>query len=99
MKTILFFALLFVFLGFILIPYNGLESDEVLFTPPLHGMINPTFSIRVFHHLVPLMINTYIGALKSFLYWPLSWIFSPSAYLVRLPMVLVGAAIVLIFYK
>jgi hypothetical protein len=99
MKTVLFFALLFVFLGIVLIPYDGLQSDEVLFAQPLHGMINPTFSIGVSHHLVPLMINTYIGTLKSFLYWPLSRIFSPSTYFVRLPMVLVGAATVLIFYK
>jgi hypothetical protein len=99
MKTVLLFVLLFVFLGIVLIPYDGLQSDEVLFAQPLHGMINPTFSIGISHHLVPLMINTYIGTLKSFLYWPLSWIFSPSLYLVRLPMVLVGAATVLIFYK
>jgi len=42
---------------------------------------------------------SYIGALKSLIYWPLSWIFSSSVYFVRLPMVLVGAATVLVFYK
>jgi hypothetical protein len=99
MKTVLLFALLFVFLGIVLIPYAGLQADEVLFTQPLHGMIDPTFSIRAFHHLVPLMVMSYIGALKSFIYWPLSWIFSPSVYFVRLPMVLIGAATVLVFYK
>ena len=90
MKIVLAFTILFVFLGIILIPYNGLETDEVLFAQPLYGLINPTFAIRVFHHLVPLMLMSYIGALKSFIYWPLSWIFSPSVYFVRLPMVLVG---------
>jgi hypothetical protein len=99
MKTVLFFVLLFVFLGIILIPYDGLQSDEVMFAEPLHGLINPTFSIRAFHHVVPLMVMSYIGALKSFIYWPLSWIFSSSVYFVRLPMVLVGAATVLVFYK
>ena len=99
MKTVLVFALLFVFLGFVLIPYAGLEADEVIFAQPLHGLINPTFAIRVRHHFVPLMVMSYIGALKSFIYWPLSWIFSSSVYFVRLPMVLVGAATVLVFYK
>jgi hypothetical protein len=99
MKTVLFFALLFVFLGIVLIPYAGLQADEVLFTQPLYGLINVTFALPVFHHLVPLMVMSYIGALKSFIYWPLSWIFSPSVYFVRLPMVLVGAATVLVFYK
>jgi hypothetical protein len=37
MKTVLLFALLFVFLGFVLIPYNGLESDEVIFAQPLRA--------------------------------------------------------------
>ncbi len=99
MKIVLAFAILFVFLGIILIPYNGLETDEVLFAQPLHGLINPNFAIRVHHHFVPLMIMSYIGTLKSLIYWPLSWIFSSSVYFVRLPMVLVGAATVIVFYK
>lgn len=99
MKTVLIFALLFVFLGFVLIPCAGLEADELLFVQPLHGRIDPTFSIRVHHHFIPLMVMSYIGMLKSFIYWPLSWIFSSSVYFVRLPMVLVGAATILVFYK
>ncbi len=99
MKAVFLFALLFVLLGFVLIPYNGLEADEVLFAQPLHGLINPSFAIRVHHHFVPLMVISYIGALKSLIYWPLSWIFWPGVYFVRLPMVLVGAATVLVFYK
>ena len=99
MKTVVVFAFLFVFLGIVLIPYAGLESDEVLFTPPLYGPINTAFAIRLFHHTVPLMVMSYIGALKTFVYWPLSWIFPVNVYFVRLPMVLVGAATVLIFYK
>ena len=99
MKAVLLFALLFIFLGFVLIPYAGLEVDEVLFLPPLRGLINPAFAIRVHHHFVPLMVMSYIGTLKSFIYWPLSWIFSSSVYFVRLPMVLAGAATILFFYK
>lgn len=99
LKIVLAFALLFVFLGIILIPYNGLETDEVLFAQPLHGLINPTFAIRMFHHQVPLMVIPYIGTLKTLIYWPLSGIFSSSVYFVRFPMVLVGAATILVFYK
>jgi hypothetical protein len=99
MKAILLFIVFFVFLEFVLIPYAGLQADEVLFAQPLYGLINVTVALSVFHHLVPLMAMSYIGALKSFIYWPLSWIFSFSVYFVRLPMVLVGAATVLVFYK
>ena len=99
MKTIWFFALLFVFLGVILIPYAGLEADEVLFTGPLHGAPNEAFAIHLLHHAIPLMQLSYLGALKTLLYWPLFWISSVSVYAIRLPMVLAGAVTIVIFYK
>jgi hypothetical protein len=99
MKVVLLFALLFVFLGCLLIPYAGIEADEVLFAQPLYGYIDQTFAVSIFHHLFPLMVMSYIGALKTLIYWPLSWVVSSSVYFVRLPMVLAGAATVLVFYK
>ena len=99
MKAVLIFALLFVLLGFILIPYAGLEADEVLFAAPLHGAANEVFATRLLHRVIPLMLMSYLGALKTFVYWPLLWMSSASVYAVRLPMVLVGAVTVVIFYK
>src|SRR5580765_7497035 len=86
MKTVLIFALLFVCLGFILIPYPGLEADEA-------------FAMHLRHHAIPLMLISYLGALKTLLYWPLIWIRTASVYAIRLPMVLAGAITIVIFYK
>src|SRR5436189_3435033 len=99
MKTVLIFALLFVCLGFILIPYPGLEADEVLFVGPLHGPANEAFAMHLRHHAIPLMLISYLGALKTLLYWPLIWIRTASVYAIRLPMVLAGAITIVIFYK
>ncbi len=99
MKTVLLFALLFVFLGFILIPYAGLEVDEVVFAAPLHGTPKYVFATHLLHHAIPLMVISYYGALKTWLYWPLLWIGSANVYAIRFPMVLAGAITIVIFYK
>lgn len=99
MKTVLLFALLFLCLGFILIPYAGLQADEVLFTGPLHGAATEVFAAHLLHHKIPLMQLSYLGALKTLVYWPLFWISTGSVYAIRLPMVLAGAITIVIFYK
>jgi hypothetical protein len=99
LKAVLIFALLFVFLGFILIPYAGLEVDEVVFAAPLHGTPKYVFATHLLHHPIPLMVISYVGALKTWLYWPLLWIRSANVYAIRFPMVLAGAITIVIFYK
>ena len=99
MKTVLIFAFLFVLLGIILIPYAGLEVDEVVFAAPLHGTPKYVFATHLLHHAIPLMVISYVGALKTWLYWPLLWIRSANVYAIRLPMVLAGAITTVIFYK
>ncbi len=99
MKAVLLFALLFAFLGTLLIPYAGLQADEMLFAGPLHGATNEAFGTRLLDHVIPLMLMSYLGALKTFVYWPLFWIRTASIYAIRLPMVLAGAITIVIFYK
>ena len=45
------------------------------------------------------MLMSYLGALKTLLYFPLFWIHTASVYAIRLPMVLAGAVTIVIFYK
>ncbi len=100
MRIVLIFVLLFIVLGIILIPYAGLDGDELLFARPFFGQSDgATHMLHVFHYPPGPMVMSYVGALKTFLYWPLFLFFRPSVYLVRLPMVLVGAATIVIFYK
>jgi 4-amino-4-deoxy-L-arabinose transferase-like glycosyltransferase len=99
MKAVLLFALLFVFLGIVLIPYAGLQADEMIFAGPLQGANAGVFAIHLLHHAIPLMQMSYLGALKTLVYWPLFWIRPASIYAIRLPMVLAGAITIVIFYK
>ena len=99
MKVVLLFALLFVFLGFLFIPYAGLQADEMAFAGPLHGANAGIFATHLLHHTIPLMQVSYMGALKTLLYWPLFWIHTASIYAIRFPMVLAGALTIVIFYK
>ncbi len=80
--------------------------DEALFAQPYYVPVERAFRLRLFHHDFPLMIMTYIGTLKTLLYWPLIAAFGASfrthpayaAWLTRLPMVLAGGLTVFVFF-
>ncbi len=92
--------------GCALIPYAGIQMDEALFAGPYYQPIAREFRIRLFHHDIPLMVMTYIGTLKTLVYWPLIAIFRSgfqthplsAAWVFRLPTVLAGALTVFIFF-
>ncbi len=92
--------------GCAFIPYAGIQMDEALFAGPYYQPIAREFRLRVFHHDIPLMVMTYIGTLKTLLYWPILAVFRSSfeahpswaAWVFRLPMVLVAALTVWIFF-
>jgi hypothetical protein len=92
--------------GCALIPYAGIQMDEALFTGPYYQPVQREFRLRLFHHDIPLMVMTYIGTLKTLLFWPLITIFRSSfaahpslaAWVFRLPTVLAGALTVYIFF-
>jgi 4-amino-4-deoxy-L-arabinose transferase-like glycosyltransferase len=92
--------------GCALIPYAGIQMDEALFAGPYYQIVAREFRVRLFHHDVPLMVMTYIGTLKTLLYWPLIAIFGSNfqahplsaAWVLRLPTVLAGALTVWLFF-
>ena len=88
----------FVLLGCAFIPYVGIQTDEALVGDPIFGTIANEFRIRIFHHNVPLMLMDYVGALKSWLYWPIFAIFRPSPQSLRWPVLILGAITIWIFY-
>ena len=89
---------LFLLLGILLIPRAGLEADEALFADPLYRSQGADFELGILHHKIPVMVISYIGTLKTALCWPALRIFAPSIYAVRLPMVLAGAATIVLFF-
>jgi 4-amino-4-deoxy-L-arabinose transferase-like glycosyltransferase len=90
--------LFFILLSIGLIPYAGIQEDEALFSIPFFQPTAREFRVRIFHHTIPIMVMTYVGTLKTWIYWPLVRWFGSSVWAVRLPVVLAGAITVFVFY-
>lgn len=85
------FPLLFIGAGCCFLPYPGLHNDEVLFvTSQFHLPGAVQFEATLFNHSIPLMLMTYLGTLKAWLYAPVLALFEPSYLSVRLPVLLLG---------
>jgi hypothetical protein len=67
----------------------GLYYDEVLFINAATGGTSPSFvSRRIFG--VPVMLMSYIGALKAYFYFPIFKLFGVSAVTIRLPVIFIS---------
>ena len=84
--------ILFVFLAALLAPMFGLEYDELLFARGLLVPQDAAFLISSHHHFLSIMLMSYVGALKSWLYAPIFAIFGMSTWSIRLPCILLAAA-------
>lgn len=90
-------ACVFVFLAAYRINLPGLYFDELIFVDAAQG--NPdTAWIHMRLGSVPVFIIPYLGALKAWIYAPVFRLFGVSALTVRLPVILIGALTLLIFY-
>jgi 4-amino-4-deoxy-L-arabinose transferase-like glycosyltransferase len=78
---------------------SGIQTDEALFSAGLYPPFQHGYWMWVRGNRLPLMVMTYVGALKSWLYAPLLAIWSPSPIVVRLPAILLSAVTVLLFYR
>jgi hypothetical protein len=100
-KTILVLTvccLYFVLAGLVLIPCAGFQHDEVVFAEPIfqHGLTLYSYSLGSL--AIPLMINSYAGALKTWLYWPILQLWNPSAFSIRVPAMLIAALSIVLFW-
>jgi hypothetical protein len=90
--------LLFFFLGLAFLPLVGLQADEVFFATAVYHLPEGTvFGAHVFQQEVPLMLLSYLGALKSWIYFPILHLIRPSYLTVRLPVLLIGAVTIWLF--
>jgi 4-amino-4-deoxy-L-arabinose transferase-like glycosyltransferase len=86
-------------LSAMLIPYAGIQDDEALFAQPLFEPVARDSRVVIFHHTVPLMIMSYLGALKTWIYAPLLLWFGSGVWAVRLPMAVAGAITIFLFFE
>jgi hypothetical protein len=91
-----FSALIFFFLGCVILPYPGLQNDEVIFVPADYRVPGSAVFLA-FHDHLPLMLMSYMGTLKSWLYAGILNVFPPSCWTVRLPVLFLGAVTVWLF--
>jgi 4-amino-4-deoxy-L-arabinose transferase-like glycosyltransferase len=91
-------AALFILLGALFIPYAGIQADEALFSTPLFPHIDKDLRLPWLPPHIPMMVMTYVGTLKTWIYWPIMRIFGTGPWAVRLPVVLIGAITVFVFF-
>ena len=88
----------FVFAGLLLIPYAGFQHDEVVFADPIFQRGLAFYSRHLGHRWIPMMINSYAGALKTWIYWPIFKVWYPSPYSLRVPAMLIAALAIVLFW-
>ena len=91
-------CIFFVLAGNLLIPYVGIENDEALFAQGLYRPRGELYSLHIGRSHVPIMLMTYLGALKSWVYGPILKAFGISLRTLRQPMLLAGAASIWLFF-
>jgi len=77
----------------------GIEADEGLVGNGLFGRVTAWYSWRLFGREIPVMLLSYLGALKTWLYVPIFAMWDPSAVSLRLPTAVAGAATVALFWR
>ncbi len=96
--VLVFCCLYFVIAGLLLIPYPGFQHDEVVFAEPIFQRGISFYARGLGHRYLPLMINSYAGALKTWIYWPILKIWHPSPFSLRVPALLIAALSIVLFW-
>jgi hypothetical protein len=90
-------AAAFIGLGFLFIPILGLQNDESLFASWIFEPVPREYRVRLFRRDLPLMLMTYLGCAKTWLYAAIFSVFPPNVWSVRVPAVLIGGGTIIAF--
>ena len=92
-------CLLFFVTGSTFVSHLGIQNDEALFANGIFKPYAVAYTFPLGRSNLPLMLMTYLGTLKSWIYRPVFQLFGTSVSALRLPMLLAGAASVWLFYQ
>jgi 4-amino-4-deoxy-L-arabinose transferase-like glycosyltransferase len=95
---VLILCLYFFLAGLAFLGNIGTEDDETIFAMPFLKPASWTSAIRIGHSRIPLMIMSYIGSLKSWLYRPILSIFGTGTVAIRVPVLLAGVGSIWLFF-
>src|SRR5262252_6835413 len=94
------FSLLFVLTGLPFLTPIGIHVDASNEVGCFLGCIHPVYRSRIFGlgPRTPIMVISYLGAFKAWLYQPIFRLFGTGVLALRLPTLLVGAGSVAMFF-
>ncbi len=76
----------------------GVQNDEALFANGIYKPYAVAYLYRIGHSHLPLMLMSYLGTLKSWIYRPIFQVFGTGIEAMRAPMLLAGVASIWLFY-
>jgi 4-amino-4-deoxy-L-arabinose transferase-like glycosyltransferase len=79
------------------LPGPGIQEDEALFVTPFLGNTPSLYEWHAGGSRIPVMSMDYVGALKSWLYWPIFRLWEPSVWSMRLPVCVLSVVTLLLF--
>jgi 4-amino-4-deoxy-L-arabinose transferase-like glycosyltransferase len=88
----------FVATAFLFMPRLGIEADEAMIANGIYDHGAPLYSWKFGSAEVPVMLISYLGALKTWIYNPYFAVWAPSAVSLRLPAVLAGVVTIWLFF-
>jgi len=91
-------CLLFFVAGGALVSRLGIQNDEALFANGIFKPYAVAYKYPWGRNGLPLMLMSYLGTLKSWVYRPIFQWFGVGVWAVRVPMLLAGAASIWLFY-
>jgi Dolichyl-phosphate-mannose-protein mannosyltransferase len=91
-------CLLFLVTGSAFVSRLGIQNDEALFVNGIYKPYFVAYTFRLGRSHLPLMLMSYLGTPKSWIYRPIFALFGAGVSALRVPMLLAGVAGVWLFY-
>ena len=92
-------CLLFFASGVVFLPHLGLQNDEAIVADAWFNPKAIAYEVQFGHSHLPLMLMTYLGTVKSWIYRPLFHSFGTGIWVIRFPMLLAGTAGIWLFCR
>jgi hypothetical protein len=91
-------SILFFLMALLLVPYPGIQEDEVNFAPAIYQPASSIYHVELGGHVIPLMTLSYLGATKTWIYALIFKLWRPSRFSIRVPVILIYASTIWVFY-
>jgi 4-amino-4-deoxy-L-arabinose transferase-like glycosyltransferase len=88
----------FLLAGLAILPHVGVQNDEALFSHAVYGPSAGLSVLKIGHSELPLMLMSYLGTLKAWIYRPIFHAFGTGIAALRVPVLLAGAASLWLFF-